>query len=444
MARLPFRSFPKAVEFNIETLFNQDGFTGFFCISPSTWELAYSLILGYGYWRSRYYFRDETTGELQDITDEEYTDITNIVDIAIEEFQMAGCTDLTEAVNNLTAQVGLINTNITNAGDCGCDGNSFDEGGLTDEDVENPGQDYLDDKCRVANVLHDRVRNFASTMDTIGVDNLLNLGVGFATSIIAGLVIAGPGGWATLLVIGVVSGILLLIVDLTAGQFGNLVTELDDNQDDLVCALFSASSADGARDAYLAVLDAQAVGEPEQAIVAFMLTNSVTNQLFAPTGSYVDGTDWLNDGFTPTDCSECEGCLSFSPETIFGSGGGAEGATVEDLGSGVYRLTSAGPLSDGTHRASIYFGWDASTDMPCEPPPIGRPTRVQTASLVSGTLANAGVSIWRIWRTPSAPELFYDSDTIPSPTIILGDEMGALVVTSTSAFVVDVTFTAFV
>jgi hypothetical protein len=305
MARLPFRSFPKAVEFSIETLFNQVGSTGFFCISPSTWELAYSLILGYGYWRSRYYFRDAITGELQDITDEEYTEITNIVDIAVEEFQMAGCEDLTDAVNNLTAQVGLINTNVANANDCGCDGTSFDESELTDEDVQEPGPDYLDDKCRVANVLHDRIRNFASTMDTIGVDNILNLGVGLATSIVAGLVLAGPGGWATLLVIGVVSGILLLLVDLTAGQFGDLVTELDNNQDDLVCALFSATDASGARDAYVGILDAQAVGVPVQQVVAFMLTNSVTNQLFVPSGAYISGTDWLNDGYTPTDCDTC-------------------------------------------------------------------------------------------------------------------------------------------
>jgi hypothetical protein len=312
MARLPFRSFPKAVEFNIETLTNLIGTSGFFCISPSTWELAYSLILGYGYWRSRYYFRDPTTGELQDITDDEFTEITNIVDTAIEEFQMAGCEDLVLAVDNLTAQVGLINTNVQNANDCGCDGTSFDESELNNGDIQEPGQAYLDGKCRTANVLHDRVRNFASTMDTLGVDNILNLGVGLATSIVAGLVLAGPGGWATLLVIGVVSGILLLLVDLTAGQFGDLVTELDENQGALVCALFTAGSAIEARESYLEVLDAQAVGAPAQQIVAFMLTNSVTNQLFVPSGAYLEGTDWLNDGFTPTDCDNCAGPVIFA------------------------------------------------------------------------------------------------------------------------------------
>ena len=222
------------------------------------------------------------------------------------------CSEIITAIENLTAQVGLINTNVTNANDCGCDGTSFDESELNNGDIQAPGQAYLDGKCRTANVLHDRVRNFASTMDTLGVDNILNLGVGLATSIVAGLVLAGPGGWATLLVIGVVSGILLLLVDLTAGQFGDLVTELDENQDDLVCALVTAGSAIEARESYLEVLDAQAVGEPVQQVVAFMLTNSVTNQLFVPSGAYLEGTDWLNDGFTPTDCDNCAGPVIFA------------------------------------------------------------------------------------------------------------------------------------
>jgi hypothetical protein len=165
MARLPFRSFPKAVEFNVETLFNQVGTTGFFCISPSTWELAYSLILGYGYWRSRYYFRDAVTGELQDITDDEFTEITNIVDIAIEEFQMAGCDDLVVAVDNLTAQVGLINIAAPAAGcECGAPayGEILPDAGAQPDPAEDPPPDGFDTwseyfayKCAAANRIVD-------------------------------------------------------------------------------------------------------------------------------------------------------------------------------------------------------------------------------------------------------------------------------------------------
>lgn len=222
------------------------------------------------------------------------------------------CAEIIEAIGGLVTQLGLINTNLQGAISCGCDGDTFDHNPLDYEDVENPGEEYLEQRCRVANVLHDRIRNFAATIDTLGIVHLLNLGVGTATAIVGGLVVAGPAGWGTLLVVGVVSGILLLLNELSVGALGSLVTEMDENQDDLICALYNAADAEQARTQYLEILDGQGVNAAVQQIVAFMLTNTVTNQLFAPTGSYIGGSDWLNDGFTPTDCAGCvEDSLSF-------------------------------------------------------------------------------------------------------------------------------------
>lgn len=268
------------------------------------------------------------------------------------------CVEVIASIDNLAAQVGLINVNLQGAVGCGCDGDQFDPAPLTDEDVENPGEGYLDDKCRVANVLHDRVLNMANTLDSVGVVNLLNLGVGTATAIIGGLVAAGPAGWGALLVVGVVSGILLLIVQLSAGEFGTLATELDENQDDLICALFSATDAPGAREAYIDILDAQSVNVIVQQIVAFMLTNSVCNQLFQPTGSYVDGTDWISGGYTPTDCDGCG-----TDTLVFYEFGGVAAGSGDLSLDGEYRvLSSVEFASEGVHRLQFRVN-DATKNM---------------------------------------------------------------------------------
>lgn len=253
-------------------------------------------------WLARYV--DEYIGELyyQPVTlDSPNVDFVQRVaqDYRLEVNDL-NCAEIIASVDNLAAQVGLINVNLQGAVGCGCDGEQFDPESLSVPAI--PGEGYLDDKCRVANVLHDRIRNLASTVDTIGLNNWVNLGVGTATALVAALVAAGPAGWGTLLVLGVVSGIVLLVNELSAGAMGALVTELDENQDDLVCALYSSLSAQGAREAYIAVLDGQGVNAIVQEIVEFMLTNSVTNELFQSTGSYLDGGDWLNDNFVPTDC----------------------------------------------------------------------------------------------------------------------------------------------
>jgi len=270
MARLPYRSFPKAVEFSIETLFNQVGSTGFFCISPSTWELAYSLILGYGYWRSRYYFRDPTTGELQDITDDEFTEITNIVDIAIEEFQMAGCTELTAAVDNLTAQVGLINLAVPGVGGCPCPPPAYGE--ITPDQqtqpdpAENPPPagwstwtEYFGYKCAAANRIAD---DYTATLKSVA-------GVMAGLSVINPLIfptVMGNAlqGWAAvgLMLLGFNTGNsggtmidALLVLRQTGLDYHDRVNELADalnaDKETIVCDLFGAASAADARQALL-------------------------------------------------------------------------------------------------------------------------------------------------------------------------------------------------
>ena len=270
MARLPYRSFPKAVEFNIETLFNQVGTTGFFCISSSTWELAYSLILGYGYWRSRYYFRDAVTGELQDITDDEFTQITNIVDIAIEEFQMAGCTELTAAVDNLTAQVGLVNLAVPGVGGCPCPPQAYGE--ITPDQqtqpdpAENPPptgfstwSEYFAYKCSAANRIAD---DYTATLKSVAG---VMAGLSEINPLIFPIVMGNAlQGWAAvgLMLLGFntgnTGGVMidaLMVLRQTGLDYHDRVNELADalnaDKETIVCDLFGASSGAAARQALI-------------------------------------------------------------------------------------------------------------------------------------------------------------------------------------------------
>jgi hypothetical protein len=370
MARLPFRSFPKAVEFNIETLTNLVGTSGFFCISPSTWELAYSLILGYGYWRSRYYFRDPTTGELQDITDEEFTQITDVVDTALEEFQMAGCTELTAAVDNLTAQVGLINLAVPGVGGCPCPPAAFGElvpdqlsPGAPGSDPPPDGFDswpeYYTYKCSAANRIAD---DYTATLKSVA-------------GVMAGLSAINPAifptvmgnalqGWAAVGLIllgfntGNSGGVMidsLLTLRLTNLDYHDRVNELADalnaDKETIVCDLFAATTAAAARQALLDWQDSFYAGltysggqtQTEFSTQMNRLRNNAFNatvqnvlfELHAETADYTGAID----------CDQCTdlGCTDFYSfddnstgwgfEDISANGGAAQGAWDEAAGA---------------------------------------------------------------------------------------------------------------
>jgi hypothetical protein len=351
------------------------------------------------------------------------------------------CGDVITAIENLTAQVGLINTAVSGQSGCGCDGGAFDPEALGNEDVPEMDQAYLDGKCETANIIVDKVQYAIRQLDIVNLDVLLLGGISAATAVIAALVLAGPAGWGTILGIGVVSSILLLLAQLGVGELGDIDTVISANQDDLVNALFSAVSTEAAKTAFLAVLDGAAIGAVGQGIVGFMLFNDVLNQLFVPSGTYIgEEYDYLNDDYVPSEC--VQQCLAFG--IVGGSGGGDADAQVDDLGSGQYRLTSTSVLVGGAYRASIYFGFDEILNDLCDPAPIGRPTRALYLDLVSGALTNAGEDIWRIQALNDPPTLDYSSDDPPAPTVFLSNQMGTFLVTSGSEFVVDISFTAFV
>lgn len=316
MARRLFEQRAKTVNFDIDSLVNDDAVkSGFLCLSESTWELAYNLVLEYGHWRSRYFKTNSMTGDLETITDDEYENtVLPVYYLAVEELNMSGCTDLVASVDNLTAQVGLINVALQNSGGgCGCDGGSLEADPLDSGDVPDPGAPYLAAKCRAANVILDKVVFHVRQLDGFNVDDGFGALIGLATTLVISALLAGPVGWAVALTLGAASGIVAIWATLSGTDLGDLDTALATFQDDLICSLYNATDAASAKAAFLTVLDDNSVSSALQSLVGFMLSINTLNELFVQTGTYSTGTDYLANDYVPTDCEECG-----SDEIVFG------------------------------------------------------------------------------------------------------------------------------
>jgi hypothetical protein len=294
------------------------------------------------------------------------------------------CADVITAIDNLAAQIGLINVAIQGTGGCGCDGGEFDPEALDNGDVGEFDQAYLDGKCETANIIVDKVQYAIRQLDVVNIDVLLLGGISAASAVIGALVLAGPVGWGTVLAIGVISGILLLLAQLGVGELGDIDTAISANQDDLVCELFSATSTEAAKTGFLDVLDGASIGAVGQGIVGFMLFNDVLNQLFVPSGTYIGETyDYLNDDYTATDCaSACDAPMVWTFATD------EEGWTFTDL-------SDNGGAAQGEHSAEngalqVDFQTDGGGDS------LGQgqwaTTEVNGLSVPAGTIVEAKFS----------------------------------------------------
>lgn len=331
MAREKFTSYPKSKEFDIQALLNAEAiYQGLFCLSPATWELCYSLVSFYGLWRSRYYFTDET-GEKLTITDEEYEQVDEIYQTALEELQMAGCEELAAAINNVALALAGQNQPSTNV-DC-VDGetvcivtNNINVDGTDTEDPIDgdfePGseippdgfesmEDYRQYKCEIANLIVDGIIKTMRGMSIFTA--ILSLGQVIAAGIAAGtagtVIILTPLGFVAL--VAAVLAVLAAGLGSTTLLF-NLADEIEANRQEIVCRLYSSgntetainSAIDGLEELFsAAILAAGIPGALEGAAAAFLgtvaanLINSDTlNQLF---------TLIADVSYAGADCSEC-------------------------------------------------------------------------------------------------------------------------------------------
>lgn len=288
MARQPYRSIPKAAEFDISALSNPGGKSGFLCLSESTWELAYNLVLFYGGWRSRYYYTDPTTKEQLTITDEEYTEVSRLYQLALEELQMSGCEDLVNAVLALSDNLSEYAMEQATDGDSQPHDGSVSWGQTGDQFQTE--LEYNTAKCNVSNAIWDRIKDAVDWLENNDADIAAGLFGAGTTALIGWMIASGPIGWAIVGVSSAVVGILTTVLTDVSLNLEDVQDALDEQHDDLVCALYGSSNAISAKENFLDVLaDAPTtLSTIELGLVGLMLTFKLNNQLFEPDADVIN------------------------------------------------------------------------------------------------------------------------------------------------------------
>lgn len=289
-----FVSRNKAAEFSLEHLLSEEGRSGLLSVSQSTWMLAYSLVSFYGYWRSRYYKLD-IDGNMVTLDDSEWEQVTDLVDLAIEELSMTGYDDLIAALDGLnqtladfkaccqaqTAQIAQLNDGIANDGviSVGQPGDQFPT-----------IQEYYDSKCSAANAIYDTLLGFVTDMDSSDIESITSGIFGGVVPVVsAKLATSGPVGWAIAKVSSFVTSIAFTLISAVV-DFSDIASALDDQHDGLVNALYNANNTVTAKSNFLTVLDqaATSLTDTERGLVADLLTNDLLNQLFEPRSDTVN------------------------------------------------------------------------------------------------------------------------------------------------------------
>ena len=308
MARKSYISRPKSVEFDIQAIQSDRGRGGLFCLSESTWELAYSMLLTYGGWRSRYYHTDPATGRQETITDDEWDAIQQIYQTALEELHMSNCIDLTsvaQAINNLAAAQ-CCDDGGAGAGRSEAPETATQDNGTDSPDIErwaNYGQ-YNSAKCTASTLQVGRLQGNINRLQAINFAGIASLPIAeIAAILIPVLITPVPFDdivfWAGVIALGSTS---------FTGPLQTMEDGYNASSDDIICALYNAPDARTARDNARAVwhagIDGLSATEPGVTI-AKLLANGFVNMDFA--NSVFDDATYKEE---QSDCSSCydKGC----------------------------------------------------------------------------------------------------------------------------------------
>lgn len=278
--------------------------------------------------------------------------------------------DLTQdmACNDIVIAINALATQISNSS-CGCpigqgeDTTDTEQGGdvppsIGDIVYEEPSA-ITDRKCMASNALHATIVEVFTRLEEYGVDNMGILGLTLAVSVITGIIastVTTPIGG---LIVGVAGGLAIFgarLIGVSVFSIEDILTVLDDQEEELVCALFQQTTSEGAKDAYLAELENAGLTAVEVALVGLMLTNSALAILFFDTPE----TAIFWETYTPPiDCSACTpafGQWMISPSGFKGLvsvGGVPLGTGIIDQGGGVFSISSVQIDGSSQHVVSI-------------------------------------------------------------------------------------------
>lgn len=232
-------------------------------------------------------------------------------------------TKLIEAIQALS--ISSSSTSRANATGCGCPGGSDPpsepgtEGETPPDGWEDSGlvgNDYTSRKCIIANLVHQFIIDVITRLNIAGVDGLISaisvggvgLGVAWVVSVLSGIAF----GWV-LLVIGAVAIIAETIVQESI-DFDGLIVILNNNEEELVCSLFSATSTSEARLNYIDIVENNGGQTGQIAFLNVLLQfDDVLNSLFFdPLTERAAQLQASIDAYSGgVNCSGC-GCGAFS------------------------------------------------------------------------------------------------------------------------------------
>lgn len=201
-----------------------------------------------------------------------------------------------------------IAANSSQTSDCGCtvgeglDTEAAEEGGDVPPPVgsiefQEPSE-ADDRKCKAANVIHFSARDAIDDLDQYPVETWTQYGLVFAIGVVV-TILAAIATPAVALVVAIAGAISIFAGKLAIEgvSLGDIVAEMDANQDELVCTLYNSTDAATAKSDYLAILSALTAIELE--IVGLLLPNASVDLLFFDTPE----SEAFWDTYTaPVDC----------------------------------------------------------------------------------------------------------------------------------------------
>lgn len=315
----------------------------------------------------------------------DFDDVETAIDLVRRDLtDMTSC-DIVSAINQLTQAIV--------ATSCGCEvGQGSDTSdGVNGGPIPPPVGDIIyqepstvqDRNCKAANLVHQTLLDLFTDLDAYNVDDMGVLGlvvaIGVVTGIIASTILTPMGG----IIVGVAGALAAFVAKMigVTVSLADIVGAMSIRQTDLVCALYSSSSASTAKTAYLDVLSEEiGFGAAERALVDLMMFNAFMNTLFFDTAELA--SFW--PGYTgPVDCSTClapiisdiEDVPGFPGAVIIGSDRFLVGDTVvvqttdDQLCAGrqkaaVEILVGVGQIETTLALGSV-SGWSETCAFPC-------------------------------------------------------------------------------
>jgi hypothetical protein len=325
------------VQFNADVLAGQYDNDCQWLVALSDWQISVIIsALRYAEWQSRWLLGSHTWDEIEaQISQLEYCLMAGCnVEELLDKFDTlngymmtlvsrfvtpegANIAEVTE--DQVLTSICSPNVNVdVNCGSGGCGGGCDNppsqpgtEGGTPPENWTDPPENEdpeFDRKCRVSNMMYDGLYQVIDQFNKNDLENIITtLGIGTAVGVIAAVlaIITGPIGFG-LAIVGVVTGIALTFIGQSI-DLDELLTILDENHQELVCALYNSTDAETAIDDFIEVLTDGGANTAQEALVRAIFIIDAANALFfTPDNSNGDKLEADLDGYISTvDCTSC-------------------------------------------------------------------------------------------------------------------------------------------